>query len=74
MKTNLMKIAGLLIGTALLGTTVPAKAQDDDEGMRHHMEHRMMRHEMHREMRRHMMHRMMRHEMHREMRHHDTDD
>lgn len=69
MKLNLMKISGLLIGTALLAASVPAQAQDGDMGMRRHMEHRMMRHEMHREMRHRMMrHRMMRHEMRREMR------
>jgi len=67
MKLNVMKIAGLLIGAALLGTSVPAQAQDGDMGMRRHMEHRMMRHEMrHRMMRHEMRHRVMRHEMRRD--------
>jgi hypothetical protein len=66
MKTILR--TGLMAAVAMvICGSVPVRAQD--AMMRHHMMHRAMRHEMHRDMRRHMMHRMMRHRMHREMRH-----
>lgn len=67
MRSGMIKACLLAaVSLGILGA-VPARAQDEME--RHHMMHRMMRHEMHRQMRHEMMHRMMRHEMHREMRH-----
>lgn len=62
---NLIKVGVLAAMVTGVSAIVPAQAQDDG-AMYHHRMHRMMRHEMHREMR----HRMMRHEMRREMRHH----
>ena len=62
-------MGGLLVASAALLPATSGDAQAQDRGgpmmRRHHMEHRMMRHEMRREMR----HRAMRHEMRRDMRH-----
>jgi hypothetical protein len=69
---NLVRAGLLAVVATGLFASIPARAQDDEAGMHHHMMHRMMRHEMHRhmmrhemrhEMRRHMMHHMMREEM-----------
>jgi hypothetical protein len=63
MRLGIIKATLLAAASVALLGSVPASAQDEG------MHHRMMRHEMRREMRHHMMHRMMRHEMRREMRH-----
>ena len=78
MKANCLRAGVLVAGLMALCANAPARAQDDEDGMRHHemrrmmmrhemhreMRHELMRHEMRRDMHRHMMHRMMRDEMH----------